>query len=314
MSTAFLYAGQGSQHAGMGSDLYCAFPEFRKAFDSANLDFDLKKICFTDPDNVLIQTQYTQPALVAFACGMTAVLKHMGLQPDYVAGLSLGEYSALEAAGVFDSKTAIETAAFRGKAMAEASKGINCAMTAIIGLDEKALLPCCLEASAETKEIVSICNYNCPGQLVIGGTSSAVEVAARKALLAGAKKCVPLAVSGPFHTSYMKPAGDSLRKYFSSIIFKTADVPVLFNYTGDENPDNIAIPDLLVKQVQNSVKMENIIRRLFELGTDTFIEIGPGKTLSGFVRKTAREVSASNYRCFPVETAADLEGLKELLQ
>ena len=176
MKLAVLYAGQGAQHPGMGKEFYESSPAFRAAFDSAALDFDLHHVCFEDPDGVLNQTEYTQPCMVAFACGVTAVLAEHGVQPAYAAGLSLGEYSALEAAGVFTAKQAIELAAYRGKAMADAAKGIDCGMTAVLGLDRTALSACCEEASA--LGCVQICNYNCPGQLVIGGEKAAVDKAA----------------------------------------------------------------------------------------------------------------------------------------
>ena len=161
MKLAVLYAGQGAQHPGMGKEFYEGSPAFRAAFDSAELDFDLHRVCFEDPDGLLNQTEYTQPCMVAFACGVTAVLAQQGVKPAYVAGLSLGEYSALEAAGVFTAKQAIELAAYRGKAMAEAAKGIDCGMTAVLNLDRQALAACCEQAAQ--LGCVQICNYNCPG-------------------------------------------------------------------------------------------------------------------------------------------------------
>ena len=163
MKLAVLYAGQGAQHPGMGKEFYESSPAFRAAFDSAELEFDLHRVCFADPDGVLNQTEYTQPCMVAFACGVTAVLAEQGLQPDFVAGLSLGEYSALEAAGVFTAKQAIELAAYRGRAMADAAKGIDCGMTAVLNLDRETLAACC--AQAVDLGCVQICNYNCPGRL-----------------------------------------------------------------------------------------------------------------------------------------------------
>ena len=179
MKLAVLYAGQGAQHPGMGKEFYEASPAFRAAFDSAALDFDLHRVCFEDPDGVLNQTEYTQPCMVAFACGVSAVLAEQGVKPAYVAGLSLGEYSALEAAGVFTAKQAIELAAYRGKAMADAASGIDCGMTAVLNLDRVPLAECCEQAS--TLGCVQICNYNCPGQLVIGGEKAAVDKAAELA-------------------------------------------------------------------------------------------------------------------------------------
>ena len=301
MKLAILYAGQGSQHPGMGKDLYEAYPAFRAAFDAAELDFDLKRTCFEDPDGVLNQTEYTQPCMVAFAAGVTAVLKENGVQADDLAGLSLGEYSALEAAGVFTAKQAVELAAYRGKAMADAAKGIDCGMTAVLNLDRDALAKCCAEAA--DLGVVQICNYNCPGQLVIGGEKAAVDKAAELAKAAGARRCLPLKVSGPFHTTFMAPAGDALAKRFASEAFGAMQTPVLFNCLGREKTDAESIPALLEKQVQSSVYMEDTLRRLGELGVTDILEVGPGKALSGFVKKTL----GADVRCTAVETAEELE-------
>ena len=301
MKLAILYAGQGSQHPGMGKDLYEAYPAFRAAFDAAELDFDLKRTCFEDPDGVLNQTEYTQPCMVAFAAGVTAVLRENGVQADYLAGLSLGEYSALEAAGVFTAKQAVELAAYRGKAMADAAKGIDCGMTAVLNLDRDALAKCC--ADAADLGVVQICNYNCPGQLVIGGEKAAVDKAAELAKTAGARRCLPLKVSGPFHTTFMAPAGDALAKRFANEAFGAMQTPVLFNCLGREKTDAESIPALLEKQVQSSVYMEDTLRRLGELGVTDILEVGPGKALSGFVKKTL----GADVRCTAVETAEELE-------
>ncbi|MCR5655346.1 MAG: ACP S-malonyltransferase [Lachnospiraceae bacterium] len=304
--TAFIYTGQGSQHTGMGKDLYETFPAFREGFDAGDLGFDLKKICFEGPDDVLMQTEYTQPALVAFACGMTNLLFEQGLKPDYTFGLSLGEYSALYAAGVWDAKTAIETVAYRGRVMAKTSEGLEVGMTAVIDLSEEELLKCCKEAS--DLGIVSICNYNCPGQLVIGGEKNAVDRASALAKEAGAKRCLPLPVSGPFHTSLMKPAGDALREYFKTLEFNEMRIPVLFNVLGKEKDDR-SVAELLELQVQRPVLMEASICRAFELGVDRFIEIGPGKALCSFVKKTAKKLGIGEYSLINVETAESLEAL-----
>ena len=302
MKVAFLYAGQGSQHPGMGQDLYEAYPAYRAVLDSAEVGFDLKAVSFTDPDGVLNQTEYTQPCMVAFAAGLTAVLYEKGIRPDYAAGLSLGEYSALCAAGVFSAKQAVELAAFRGKAMAAAAAGVPCGMTAVLGLDRDKLCAACDAAAAEG--VVEIANYNCPGQLVIGGQKAAVDAAAAKAKELGAKRCMPLKVSGPFHTSLLRPAGDALRQRFASETFGEMQFPVLFNCLGREMGAGDTIPALLERQVQSSVYMEDTIRRLAELGVELIVEIGPGKVLSGFVKKTVPTVKTC-----AVETCADIDAL-----
>ena len=300
MKLAFLFAGQGSQKAGMGRDLYENEPAFRAAFDAAALDFDLKQVCFDDPDGVINQTQYTQPCMVAFAAGVNAVLRERGLAPDYAAGLSLGEYSALHCAGVFSAKQAIELVAYRGAAMAKAAEGIESAMTAVLMLGREALERCCEEASA--LGVVRICNYNCPGQMVIGGEKAAVDKAGELAKAAGARRLMPLKVSGPFHTPLMKPAGDALAARFACEAFSDMQIPVLFNCLGREKGEE-TIAQLLERQVQESVYMEDTIRRLVELGVDTIVEIGPGRALSGFIAKTA----GSAVSCYAVEDMASLE-------
>ena len=302
MKLGFLYAGQGSQHPGMGADLYETCPAFRSVLDRAaeQVDFDLKEVSFTDAKGVLNQTRYTQPCMVAFAAGMTALLAERGIVPAAAAGLSLGEYSALHAAGVFDADTAVELVAFRGKAMEEVAAGRPSAMVAVLGLDRAALQEACDEASAHG--CVVIANYNCPGQLVIGGEKAAVDKAAELAKAAGARRCLPLKVSGPFHTRLMAPAGDALAERFKTERFREMQIPVLFNCLGREKADADTIPDLLVKQVQSSVYMEDTLRRLGELGVDHILEVGPGSALSGFVKKTLPGVP-----CASVETPEQLD-------
>ncbi len=302
MKLGFLYAGQGSQHAGMGADLYEKYPIFRAAFDEAETDFDLKKVCFEDPEGLINQTKYTQPCMVAFAVGMTDLLKEKGMVPTVAAGLSLGEYSALYAAGVFERKTAVELAAFRGDAMQRAAEGTDSAMIAVLGLDRAALSEACTEASA--LGTVVIANYNCPGQLVLGGQKDAVEKAAALAKEKGAKRCMPLKVSGPFHTPYMAPAGEELKAYFQTVDFREMEIPVIFNCLGDVKPKETTIQELLVRQVQSSVYMEDSIRRMIGTGVDAIVEIGPGKALSGFLKRIDPQMKVYN-----VETAEDVEKL-----
>ncbi len=305
----FLYAGQGSQHPGMGADLYEAYPAFRAVLDRAarEVDFDLLETCFADSRRLLGQTRYTQPCMVAFAAGLTAVLASKGVVPAAAAGLSLGEYSALCAAGVFDAETAVKLTAFRGRAMEEAAAGQESAMVAVLGLDAPALQSACDEAADQG--CVVIANYNCPGQLVIGGDKAAVEAAAALAKARGARRCLPLKVSGPFHTPRMAPAGEALRIYFDSVALRKPQIPVVFNCLGDLPGDGLSISELLVRQVQSSVRMGDSIRRMAAMEIDAFVEIGPGNALTGFVKKTA-----PGFPVCAVETAEDVEILQNTLK
>ena len=303
MKLAFLYAGQGAQHAGMGQDLYEQQPVFRAVLDqvAGAMPFDLKTLCFEGPEDQLSQTQYTQPCMVAFATALTAVLKAEGIVPQAAAGLSLGEYSALACADVWDAATAVQLAAFRGKAMAEAVTGRPCGMAAVLGAERDALQKACAQAAAQTGGVVEIANYHCPGQMAIAGDAAAVETACTLAKAAGARRCVPLKVSGPFHTSLMAPAGQALQQKFGTVAFGVPTLPVYFNCLGGPNTGDEAIPDLLVRQVQTSVYWEDLLRRMQQDGIDTMVEIGPGKTLAGLARKTVPGVAVRS-----VETAAEL--------
>ena len=304
---AFVYAGQGSQKVGMGRDLYAQYPAFRAVLDRAPFDFDLKALCFDGPEETLSQTQYTQPCMVAFAAGVTAVLYENGIVPAYAAGLSLGEYSALHAAGAFDAETAIGLVAYRGKAMTEAAEGLSCGMQAVLGLDREPLQAACGAASG--LGVCQIANYNCPGQLVIAGEAAAVEKAAALAREAGAKRCVPLHVSGPFHTSLMRPAGDALARRFENLSFSPLRFPVVHNATGKPTQEDETLAGLLEQQVQRPVYFEDSIRWLAAQGVDTIIEIGPGRTLSGFIRKIDKTI-----KTYAVEDCAGLDAVLAALK
>ena len=307
MKLAFVYAGQGSQHVGMGKDFYQEFPLFAQVFDHAPVDFDLKKLCFEGPEEQLSQTRYTQPCMAAFAVGVTDLLYQEGIRPQLAAGLSLGEYSALYAAGVFSRGTVISTVALRGRAMEEAAAGLDCGMTAVLGLDREKLQQAC-NGAAELG-VVQICNYNCPDQLVIGGEKAAVDKAGELAKELGAKRCMPLKVSGPFHTRLMKPAGDALASHFKTIDFQPMALPVYFNCLGGPMDAGDNIPALLERQVQSSVYWEDTIRRMEAEGVDTVVEIGPGKALSGFFKKTAPGI-----RTCHIDTAADFHSVVSALK
>lgn len=289
MKIGFLYAGQGTQKEQMGKALYETYPTAQKLYDAIDLDFDVKSMCFTGDLATLSKTSYTQPCMVATAAVITELLREQGVTPDYVAGLSLGEYSALYAAGVLDFQTALELVRFRGLAMEEAVQGMDSMMSAILGMAREPLAAICKEASAEG--VVEIANYNCPGQLVIGGETKAVEKAAAMALEQGAKRAVTLNVSGPFHTTLLRPASDKLRERFQSVTFHQMQIPVIFNTTAKPLADDETIPGLLTRQVMSSVYLEDSIRYMIENGVDTFVEIGPGKALSGFVKKISKEVA-----------------------
>ena len=290
MSIAFLYAGQGSQCAGMGKDLYESEELFKNVIDRADPGFDLKQIMFEADLETLSETRYTQPALATFAAGVTAILYENNIRPSYVAGLSLGEYSALHAAGVFDTDTLIRLTAFRGRKMQEAAERTDGVMSAILGLPAEKVEEICKKASSAGT--VEVANYNTAVQTVIGGDRKAVEAAEALAKEAGAKRCMRLKVSSAFHTSYMDPASEALEMYFRKLVFHPMQIPVIFNTLAQPLADTQEeqIKSILVKQVKSGVRMKQTIEYLAAQGIDTIVEIGPGKALSGFVKKTAPEI------------------------
>lgn len=296
----FVYAGQGSQVVGMGKSFYDNYQVAKDVFDQIDLDIDVKKLCFEGPIEELSKTSNTQPCMVAVAVVATKLLKENGINPDYVAGLSLGEYSALNAAGVLDDQTAINLVRFRGQAMEEAAAGIESKMIAIIGLDRDLLNEAVNEASE--LGVVSIANYNCPGQLVIGGEAKAVTKASELALGKGARRAIPLNTSGPFHTKLLEAASVKLKERFETVTFNEMKVPVIFNSTAKELAEDTTVAKMLEKQVMSSVYFEDSIRYMIANGVDTIIEIGPGKVLSGFVRKIDRKI-----KTYQVEDRASLE-------
>ena len=306
MKTVFLYAGQGSQRAGMGKDLYEAFPAYREVIDSLHLSFDLKAMMHEGDLETLSRTEHTQPCMAAFAAGVTAVLKKEGMMPQGACGLSLGEYGALHAAGIFGAEDYVKITEFRGREMARAAQGKVCSMSAVLGLEPLAVEEACKQC--ESAGFVKPVNYNCPGQCVICGEEPAV--AAAEALLKekGAKRCIRLNVGGPFHTKYMEPAAKKLRIFLEEIPFQEPKLTVALNVTGDFYNRRENLKDLLETQIQSSVHFESEIRRFLELGADTFIEIGPGNTLTGFVKKTAKAMD-KKITAYAIDTAEDLKTL-----
>ena len=284
---AFIYPGQGAQKAGMGADFYEKSPLAKAVFDEAEeiLDLDMKALCFEKNDRLDI-TEYTQAAMVTTCLAMTEVVRAAGLTPDMTAGLSLGEYCAIAAAGGMSNADAIRTVRARGILMQNTVPAGEGAMAAILGMSGEAI-----EKVIGDMEQVSVANYNCPGQIVITGETSAVEEAAEKLKEAGAKRTVMLNVSGPFHSPMLKPAGEKLGEVLETVEFTPLQVPYVTNVTAEPVDDISETKELLMEQVSSSVRWEQSMERMIAEGVDTFVEIGPGKTLSGFMRKINRDVN-----------------------
>lgn len=304
MSTAFIFPGQGAQVVGMGKDFYENSPLSREVFDRATelLGLDMKALCFEENDNINI-TEYTQAALVTTSVAMLRVLEEKGVKPDVCAGLSLGEYCALVASGVMSFDDAVKTVRQRGILMQEAVPLGLGAMCAVIGLDGQIIADVC-----DTIDGVSVANYNCPGQIVISGKKEAVEEAAEKLKEAGARRCVMLNVSGPFHSAMLKEAGEKLYEVLKDVELKDFTIPYVTNVTAEYVTDTKDIKELLKKQVSSSVKWQQSVEKMIENGVDTFVEIGPNKTLSSFVKKINKEV-----RIFNIEKWEDVDAVAAAL-
>ena len=302
--TAFLFPGQGAQYCGMGKDFYEQYEAAREVYRLAEkaTGLDVAALCFEEDERLHI-TEYTQIAMLATEVAILKVLEQKGLKADCCAGLSLGEYGALAAARVMESEDLFRLIRCRGIYMQEAYP-TGGAMTAVLGLDADTIREVC----QATEGIVSIANDNCPGQIVITGQEQAVEAAAEKLREAGAKRCVPLKVSGPFHSALLAGAGEKLAEKLAEVIVQDPQIPYLCNVEAAPVTDKSRVKELLAKQVCGTVRWRETMEHMLADGVDTFVEIGPGKTLAGFLRKINREATVYN-----VEKVEDLEKLDGLL-
>lgn len=291
MITAFLFPGQGSQFVGMGKMAYEHFPEARAIFEEADeaLGFSLSKICFEGPEDQLKLTYYTQPAILTTSIALLQLVREKGIECTSAAGHSLGEYSALVTAGALSFADAVRLVHARGQFMDEAVPAGLGAMSAVMGMDRSDLADICVQASEGT-DIVELANVNCPLQIVISGTAAAVARAGELASECGARRVIPLVVSGPFHSSLMRPAADRLAQILQEIAIADAKFPVISNVSAKPVLSAEEIQRSLIEQVYSSVLWEDSVHTMIDQGVQRFIEIGPGTVLSGLVKKIDRSV------------------------
>ena len=300
---AFVFPGQGSQQVGMGKSLADAFPICRETLDQADgaLGESLSRLCFDGPADALTLTANTQPAVLAVSLAVYRLLVSRGVRPDLVAGHSLGEYSAHVAAGTLSFADALRTVRRRGRYMQEAVPVGEGAMAAILGLDEATVGRACEEAA--DGEVVSPANLNAPGQVVIAGARDAVARAGARAKELGARRIMPLPVSAPFHCALMVPAQVRLERDLRALVVSDPEVPVVANVDAEPKTTAAAAIDALIRQVSAPVRWEAVVRRLAASGVDTYVEVGPGKVLSGLIKKTDRNARVTNVST-PDEMAA----------
>lgn len=290
---AFVFPGQGSQAVGMGRDLYQNHAAAKTYFDRADeaLGFKLSDLIFQGPEQELKITYHTQPALLTTSIACLEAFKAAGVNPDYVAGHSLGEYSALVAAGVLAFEDAVRTVRARGEFMEQAVPGGLGAMAAVLGAEREALAELCTAISGGGS-VVELANVNCPGQIVVSGSREGVAAVAERGKEAGAKRVIPLEVSGPFHSSLMKPASERLAEVLARVPMSEAAVPVVANVTARPAVQPDEIRGLLAEQVYSPVLWEDTVLYLIGQGVDTFIELGSGTVLAGLIKKVDRSVKA----------------------
>lgn len=298
---AFMFPGQGAQYVGMGKDFYDSFEDSRQIFETAGkvLGFSIEDICFKENDKINM-TEYTQAAMVTVSMAILKQVEKTGIKPDVTAGLSLGEYCALTASGVMDFEDAVKVVRQRGILMQDTVPVGQGAMAAVLAFDQEKIEQIC----EETEGIVTIANYNCPGQIVISGAADSVAKASESLKAAGAKRVVPLNVSGPFHSMMLKSAGDKLLEVLDKVEVNDPTVPYVSNTIAEYITTKDHVKELLGRQVYSSVRWQQSVEAMIADGVDTFIEIGPGKTLSGFMRKINRKCTTIN-----IETVSDLEKL-----
>ena len=292
--TAFIFPGQGSQYVGMGKEFYENLPICREVYDLASevTGLDLPKLCFTENEQIH-QTEYTQICMLATETAIYMALEQNGYQPDVTAGLSLGEYGALVASGVMTAEEAFEVVRKRGIYMQQAVP-TGVAMAAVLGLDGGKIEQICEQTEEQMQLAVSVANYNCPGQIVISGKAEAVQAAGEACKEAGAKRVVPLKVSGPFHSKLLMDAGKQLREALNKVEIRENFVPYIANVTADYVTEQTQVKPLLESQIYSPVRWQQTIERMLADGVDEFVEIGPGKTLSGFIKKINRNVKVCN--------------------